>query len=448
MACYVSQLPYEVLLIVFHYTLPPSWLLSDTTATSLPPFSHSLMSFDMRMKVNIISVCRTWHQVGIQLLYECVTLRRFTQIPAFIWALESQEGLGALVRSLEIHCFVPPRLLRSHEGHTKQIFQYCPRLAHFSFSPPKEPQGIRAKVSPQRLVPTLSSSITSLRFNAQISYTDTILPILLEVCGRLRSLTLATSFHHCDLIDHPMLNLETLEDLHLSAEVWPSTFRSKWLMPRLRRVWLRPAGDHVFFEPELRRLFLVFLRHAMPFFDSYGGTLTFLSLYGATRQINIQIVLDRCPVLQHLAIEATQLQFSPIPTHPTISIVDLFFSAMDPQSHTVHAIDIITRGFPALRTVRQLDETMSCLSDIPSTLPATHSLDPIVVSDGPGLWIAAVLSAPSPASDAEDSDYDPQASEDGSDSDDTSSGSDRESAISEDDEEQFDFFAYPEDWDE
>ncbi|KAJ7462999.1 hypothetical protein FB451DRAFT_1562405 [Mycena latifolia] len=418
MSCYCSWLPYEILLTVFRHALPPSWLLSDTTA-SLPPFAHSPLSVDLRMKVAIITVRHTWHQVGIQLLYEHVTLRRFNQIPAFLWTLESREGLGALVRSLDVNCLVPPRFLISLDCHTTQIFQLSPPHA-LRLLPTGRSVAPSCQIQTLRLFSMLSTSITSLHFNAQGSDVYTILPSLREMCGGLRSLALSTSF--CDGLvdsDHPTLNFEKLEELHLFMGGWSSI---SWSMPRLRRAWLR---DYRSAQSALRLAFL----------KSYGGTLTFLSLYGAYRGLEIKEVLDSCPVLEHLAMEASRVPFdlalTQVLTHPTITTIDLFVSASDALSHPVHHVGMSTSGFPALRTVRLLDETMSCLSDIPSTLPAAHegSLDPVAASDGPGLWIATVLSAPYPVSDAEDSDYDPQASEDCSDSDGTSSGSDSASAI-------------------
>jgi hypothetical protein len=135
---YLGRIPAELLLMVFRHALPPTWILGDTTG-SLPPCQWSICSCDLRMKLAIIAVCRTWNQIGVELFYNGVTLRRIKQVPVFICALESREGLGTLVRSLDINCAVPPRFSALLENSTTKIFQLCPRLSHFGFSPTEDP---------------------------------------------------------------------------------------------------------------------------------------------------------------------------------------------------------------------------------------------------------------------------------------------------------------------
>ncbi|KAJ6586367.1 hypothetical protein DFH09DRAFT_1075310 [Mycena vulgaris] len=71
--CHFARLPDEILLFVLHCSLPPSWVLKE--GTSLPPFPQSIWSIDLRMKLCIIRVCKTWHRIGLELLYKTVRKR-------------------------------------------------------------------------------------------------------------------------------------------------------------------------------------------------------------------------------------------------------------------------------------------------------------------------------------------------------------------------------------
>ncbi|KAJ7485825.1 hypothetical protein FB451DRAFT_65685 [Mycena latifolia] len=81
--CHVAPLPHEILLIIFRYALPPAWALKGGD-TSFSPFPQSAWSMDLRMKLTILRVSKTWHQIGLGLLYESIALRRIGQLPSFV----------------------------------------------------------------------------------------------------------------------------------------------------------------------------------------------------------------------------------------------------------------------------------------------------------------------------------------------------------------------------
>ncbi|KAJ7687808.1 hypothetical protein B0H17DRAFT_1135983 [Mycena rosella] len=291
-------------------------------------------------------VCQTWHQISVQLLYEHVTLRRLGQIPAFIRALEARNGLGALVRSLDINCLVPPRFYAAHGSNTQKIFQLCPRMSHFGFSPTKDPLGRLDK--PQCLFPVSSDSITSLRLNDEFSYYFTIFPLLIQIGDRLRSLTL--SLRLVDVVTkHPTLIFGHLEDLHLLFDESSASVILKWSMPRLRRVCLhRPylENNSAITQPVLELLKLC------------GGTVMFLSLFRtATLWLEIQQALDQCHALDHLALN------------------DVAASTLL-KRQTLTKVDIFDTFFPRCR-LQQFQEEAPCTADSPDSRrklgsPVTH----------------------------------------------------------------------------
>jgi hypothetical protein len=419
--------------MVLRHALLPSWLLGDTTG-SLPPCLWSIWSFDLRMKLAIIAVCRTWNQIGVELLYNAVTIRRISQVPAFMCALESREGLGTLVRSLDINCAVPPRFSASFETSATKIFQLCPRLSHFGFSPAEDPTHRLGPYKSRGLFPAPTNSITSLRFNDQVLYDSTILPMLVHCCRSLQMLVLTVG-RSIQGTDDPRLVFENLEDLDLDlASDSKTSATSDWVMPRLRRVWLRssPSSGATLLKACGRTLFFLSLRC----FYSHNGDA-------------IQNLLDCCPSLKHLAIApAPRTSMQPL-KHATVNWVDLFYSLGDGGKTS---FDVLKEGFPALRTLRIFDTSVSLLQNIPDTISPAEIEGYFASIPGPdedGLWITTVLSRTNSGDDEDedgDDSYIPEGGDTsltyGSDTDDAGSDSNASSGLTEYDEEEpvFDFF--------
>ncbi|KAF7357803.1 F-box domain-containing protein [Mycena venus] len=82
-----AELPHEILLLIFRNTLPPRWLLYGKE----PLLSHSedISSVDLRMKLSILAVCKSWNQ-----------------LPVFVRALEGRKGLSTLKPS-GVPCSLP-----------------------------------------------------------------------------------------------------------------------------------------------------------------------------------------------------------------------------------------------------------------------------------------------------------------------------------------------------
>ncbi|KAF7357811.1 F-box domain-containing protein [Mycena venus] len=273
-----ARLPPEILFMISRHALPPRWMLSGTK--SMPPYPQDVLSGDLRMKLSLLAVCKSWNKIGTELLYEKVTLRRITQLPVFVRALEGRQGLGPLVKCLDIDCFVPRGYSRLHQNETQRIMELCPKLIHVGFSPCFRIPGLACS-----LPAMMSSSVTSLEFNSSIPY-STILPSLIEHSQYLKSLALAIP----DTEGHPALAFSRLEDLRLKIE-WEHSSLLNWHIPRLQRLWL---DAHVRVNDDVR------VRITNAILDSYGSTLTFVRIGPGYPILFLEQLLDRCPVLDRI----------------------------------------------------------------------------------------------------------------------------------------------------
>ncbi|KAJ6475894.1 hypothetical protein DFH09DRAFT_1216763 [Mycena vulgaris] len=392
MPCHLARLPNEILLIVFHCALPPSWVLNEET--SLPPFPQSVWSVDLRMKLCIIRVCKTWHRIGLELLYKIVALRRIGQIPAFVGALEAHDGLGALVRKLNISCFVPRGYSELHDQEIKNIFQLCPRLSHFGFKPP-----ILIPDLPM-LLPAVGCNITSLEYNRTPSISGTFLLTTYDASHPTLVLK------NCDTPPHP-----------------------KWTLPALRRLWIHGIR----FFRDIRNI-----ADVGTILAAFGRSITFLWLsdFAFTVDdltgISIQRWLDTCPALEHLTVPRRLYEAGPPLHHQRLNSLDIFTP--------LGTLSLSQGGLTALRTVRTIDPTLVLAWDlIPAGLPDGDEGELSMLAPEDDLretaWINAVLSTDSDVDDPSDDDHmfdaqtDDGGSVDESDTDNSDSGSDAASCI-------------------
>ncbi|KAJ7680925.1 hypothetical protein DFH06DRAFT_432090 [Mycena polygramma] len=304
------------------------------------PYPTDVSSVDLRMKHALLSVCKSWHGVGTELLYEAVTLRRITHLPVFVRALEGRAGLGSLVKHLDVDCFVPRGYSKLHEHESKRILDLCPNLSHVGFSPVFGITGIPP------ILPAMSSSITSLAFSSSIPY-SAILPALVHLCGSLTSLAFTIPSAEDD---HPTLTFDKLEDLRLTLELYSVVSGSNWRAPALRRLWLsREHGTNTEVDPTVEQ------RRTEELLSTYGPTIRFLRL--TAHHFLSQDFLNRCPVLEHLVLHQAPDSI----THPTLRFIDVFVSC------DAIGLPSPTNKLPSLRRYRHLDSATTLLRHIPLT---------------------------------------------------------------------------------
>ncbi|KAJ7762476.1 hypothetical protein B0H16DRAFT_1883951 [Mycena metata] len=340
-----THFPPEILLVILRGALPPTWMLhGDRTSTSPDSFHH----YDIRMKLSFVNVCKSWHDVGMELLYETVILYRIPQLPTLVRALECREGLGNLVKHLDITFFTPRGYTALLETDTRRLFELCPRLSRFGFAPTYLVPGLI------HVLPPLASTITCLDYG-DIVEMSMILPSLVQLHRTIRSLSLTiTSTPY----DGPQLNFDSLEDLHLRLAKDHTFPQEKWAMPSLRRLWLRSVSR---WEAPRRvdRLLSV-----------CGSTLTFLEWDQGDK--GLKAMLKSCPELQHLVLTIHSWQagnFSLVNlSHKKIEIIDIWRRTWPTFSRSPR-FGYIGHGFEAVRNMRDLDSTFACFWDLPVRVP-------------------------------------------------------------------------------
>ncbi|KAJ7354675.1 hypothetical protein DFH08DRAFT_691748 [Mycena albidolilacea] len=336
--------------MIFCYALPPRWLLSGSGLQSMATYPNDILSVDLRMKHSLLSVCKSWNQVGTELLYESVALRRILQLPVFVRALDGRQGLAALVKRLDINCFVPQGYYQLHDTEVRRILALCPNLSHLGFSPPFRLPGIPCTL------PALSFSITSLECNGLIPY-PAIVTSLLQLSDKLKSLTLTIPSTYDE--GHPVLVFGSLENLYLRIEEDSMVSPSKWLIPNLRRLWLYNCSKTDRQKSKIQELT-----------DAYGSGLTFLGLFPKYSLPALRDLLDGCPALEHLALQGPEAGdvLSEFVASRTVKFVDVFARWKDPPGKLVTA-EMLRAFFPAIRGCRNLGAGIFEFRDIPLAIP-------------------------------------------------------------------------------
>ncbi|KAJ7101306.1 hypothetical protein B0H15DRAFT_815620 [Mycena belliarum] len=444
----VVDLPDEILLSIFRSALPPSWMMHWAKAS--PPFPL-MWSADMQTKLAIISVCRAWNRVGIEFLYESVVIRQIGQLPAFVHALETREGLGALVRHFDTSCFRPPGYHNMHDTEIKKVFALCGNLAHFVYTPSFLARAFTStpRFGTDYLSVVLPSTVTMLELGLLMDF-PSILPSLAHLASTLISLSLtipaSVPLNHTELVFPRLKNLRiSLPILH--RVVMPPALMLHWVMPALGcLVW----RDEYAASDELGELLKACGQRLKSLEILYFEILSF-----AKR--SLQAIFDYCPILEHIAVSYGVYSDLLGCSHPTLASLDVFVADTVPWPTDIisnplfigHAVNLNPQSFPSLRICRFLRGS-SVLNELRYTpapaLPPTAdgsiilelaSLNNRATSDFPlSSWLPAFLSHEYDSD--EDSDEDPDyvyvSEDDGGSVTDSESGSDSDAiSVSDDD---------------
>ncbi|KAK6992689.1 hypothetical protein R3P38DRAFT_3083659 [Favolaschia claudopus] len=328
--------------MVFRHALPPSWVVRY--GRTLPPFPRTIWSADFETKLAVIRVCKQWYRVGLEFLYESVTLHWIGQLPAFAEALEARANVGSFVRRLEIGYWIPRGYHTLHDTEIQNIFRLCPRIIHFAFNPRIIPRSLRPFHTSLPSFPTIplqlegdSCRITYLEVCDRIEY-QSIVPILMHLGPMLQSLSIALPTQYGD---HDVLTFPHLHSLRLCISRDSVQPRNYWAIPRLQQLLLHPPVPQ--FDERVSTFggVAAFLTH-------YGQSLRMLSLASLDDPENLDEILHHCPKLQHLVVLEEFLLSSLQCRHEKVQVLEVFGTGRLTASLDWRI------AFPALRSRRYL----------------------------------------------------------------------------------------------
>lgn len=351
--------PPEILHLIFQRALPPSFLVDS----SISPGPESPWCQAMRLKKSLVRVCRAWHKVGLQVLYEDIVFRRIGQIPVFLQTLEtSPDNLGDFVKRITIDSYTPRGYDAMFSSQLARILSMCPRLFRFSFTAP-------FTLAQPEVLPPLKWSITHLNFGAATQF-PMLFDALTHMCSGLVSLSLhipTVGLGDMDLFIH----FDRLEELRCGVTEYSTSnllvFGAKWSIPRLQRLTFDMNGN-----PSGTRTALPMVAYES-FCKTHGAGLKFLQIHPSywwsmKYTISVFAILEFCPKLEHLVLHPNTL---PPLSHQTVKWIDVW-SPHVRQSRSRRWIrdgTLSRNTFPALKTVRILDAALAVLPDLPILIP-------------------------------------------------------------------------------
>jgi len=325
-----EQPPPEILQVIFERVIPPNFLADLSTSFS----PNSLWCRVLQQKLSLLNVCWAWYRIGISFLYEDVAIRRIYQLGNLLRTLESSDSsyLKDMIKTLDVHCFIPRSFYGVFKMQLNQLFKICPRLTSFSHTSPCHPPSLAA-------LPSLPQTLTHLELGEGID-----LPILQEVLKSLSTNLVSLSIYITDLHDSNSYSFPRLESLSINR----NQLFSSWELPSLRSLTLRMNfWPQSFSWDDLR-----------PFLEKNGAQLKFFHIHPETEcgcmsefTIEIENILKSCPSLERFVLHPR-----PVPpiTHQSIKwfrVGSYLWDLRLPHTRSQHRI--VTAAFPSLKTLRK-----------------------------------------------------------------------------------------------
>ncbi|KIM49603.1 hypothetical protein M413DRAFT_112578 [Hebeloma cylindrosporum] len=152
--------PLEILHDIFEHAIPPNFL-ADLSASFSP---NSLWCRALRQKLSLLNVCWAWYRVAVPFLYGDVAIRRVYQLGNLLRTLESSDSshLKDVIKTLNVHCFIPHSFHDSFNMQLIQLFKICPRLTGFSYKSPCYPPSLGT-------LPPLPPTLTHLELGEDVN---------------------------------------------------------------------------------------------------------------------------------------------------------------------------------------------------------------------------------------------------------------------------------------
>lgn len=362
------KFPFELLHLIFEFTIPPRLFLD-------PSFSfgpHSAWSHATRQLKAHVLVCKMWWDVGIDLLYQDISIRHVDQTPALLRTLKLNTRLGPLVRTFQVHCHMPPSFMRMLRHGLSEIPDFCPNIVRLVINHETESPHFHDFEWFARLCykPIVDLELTL----------DRTLIAHLALYSDLRSLTIHIKDREIRILAPLVLN--RLEEFNC---VWQSHMEGDSLITELiHEAWAMPNLKQLSVYSDV----FGFLREnprCLPFIRKHGKNLICLGLRGLHTTESLQDALSLCPSLRRLVVDMSRGFTFPLSFgifHPTLEYIDLWADPhhLDLQSWTASTIASHKPFFPALRNVRIIDEALFSVGGL--RLPIAISPD-----ESEGRWV-------------------------------------------------------------
>ncbi|KAH7886312.1 hypothetical protein F5I97DRAFT_1794945, partial [Phlebopus sp. FC_14] len=339
--------------LILEAAIPPSIFLDPAICRG--PYSAWCQM--LRQLKAFVLVCHMWRDVGTDLLYRCVVIRRFGQLPALLRSLQRDPKLGPMVCELQINCFVPRGCRAVFEQGLAQLWPLCPNATRLALD--HQTDDTRGFPS---VLDSMLPSIVELQFGPDYSI-QRAFPLLLQ-CTGLVALSITFGDYIGEADDIPFVVLESLEELHISHTLWCHEPRKTDVcaiiskhcsLPRLRRLTAKLPPHSLMANG--RTLYRLLCAH--------GEELTHLSTCFSVvpLQEEVQKYLNLCPSLQHFSTNEhtgiTRL------SHPKLEYLDVWVLYFDSLIRV--CVFDWRAHLPALRMVRFLDSAL--LSTAGARLP-------------------------------------------------------------------------------
>jgi hypothetical protein len=334
---------------------------------------------EYNIKRMIVAVCRRWWDVGIELLYKEVVIRRADCLAFLLRTLVAPGSrVGRLITRMVISCIVPfEDDLIVFEESMKHVIANCPSLSNLVFDPSFPPL---SQLTTDRIFRSLqigdgTFNITHLDWGYSLLIGDLVR--LLQHCPSLESLQFHLHDRHSDVqkVIGTTVLLPHLQELQLlrydatnnAIEHFESKFAARWSMPQLQKFTYNNNGPSAFAD-------------ITGFCQIHGSSLRCLHLGPDWREWigtdTLQGILNQCPALEHLVLWVSgNLRTVSSLGHPKIVWIDAWVDLCRTRELETF-LHTKPQGLPSLNRVRVFDNRLwrPFAINLPYLLPPANAI--------------------------------------------------------------------------
>jgi hypothetical protein len=376
-----SNIPAEVLEQIFDRVVPPTWLFHRLGVEL--PHCDSLDAWALRQQKGLISVCRTWQEVGLRYLYQDAFIRRPEQMVMLYETLARKPSLGRLIRRLHLCCIADTETdVRLSTAVYHALERYCPNVAVVDIAMVASDLTVDIPIAYSYRFPAPLRRLNLIHYGNNLDHSpqyhltfDNFLASHASTLTHL-SITLESSQAHCILqrpLDFPLLrSLSTIMEVG-AEEQFP--YLETWNLPSLVEFtvtyteWARPALSNTV--------------SVKSFLQKHGKSLRYLHFkpeaatgppapFETYDRFDVQLLADLCPNLEHLALQP----WLGIPSaHLNLRWVDVWYrDGMDVATFgdtpgATSLAQVQSSGLPNLRMIRRLAMSLRHIEDLPLKIP-------------------------------------------------------------------------------